>query len=279
MARINSNLGSLNAIQNFARVNQELNQVIARLSSGQAINSAADNPAGLIISEQLRGAIEGLSARIQSAERTGNALTTAEDALGQISNILVDVRANTVALANDAALPPEARQALQSQVDMSLEAINRIAASTEFGGRPLLNGEFTAAIGDAEIQVGLVNAANIGGENPDETLATIGTGGVNSAFENAAAAAAAEVIDQAIRDIAERRGEIGAFITQQIGPAIEEFSVALENLAAADSAVRDADFALESANLARLQLLQDGAGSVAATANSTNEAVLRLLGG
>jgi len=279
MARINSNLGSLNAIQNFARVNQELNQVIARLSSGQAINSAADNPAGLIISEQLRGAIEGLSARIQSAERTGNALTTAEDALGQISNILVDVRANTVALANDAALPPEARQALQSQVDMSLEAINRIAASTEFEGRPLLNGEFTAAIGDAEIQVGLVNAANIGGENPDETLATIGTGGVNSAFENAAAAAAAEVIDQAIRDIAERRGEIGAFITQQIGPAIEEFSVALENLAAADSAVRDADFALESANLARLQLLQDGAGSVAATANSTNEAVLRLLGG
>jgi len=178
MARINSNLGSLNAIQNFARVNQELNQVIARLSSGQAINSAADNPAGLIISEQLRGAIEGLSARIQSAERTGNALTTAEDALGQISNILVDVRANTVALANDAALPPEARQALQSQVDMSLEAINRIAASTEFEGRPLLNGEFTAAIGDAEIQVGLVNAANIGGENPDETLATIGTGGV-----------------------------------------------------------------------------------------------------
>ena len=277
MARINANLASLSATHNLARINRELTQIYAKLSSGQAINSAADNPAGLIISEQLRAQIEGLAAQIQSAERNANALTTAEDAMGQISNVLIDMRANAVALANDAALPAEARQALQMQMDLSLEAINRIAGGAEFGGQPLLNGEFAVAVDNAEIQIGLVRTETIGGENPEDTLATIATGGVNAVFENVAAAM--DIIDQAITDMAQRRGEIGAFMTQMIGPAIEEFSVALENLAAANSAVRDADYAVESASLARLQLLQNAATSVAAMANTTNETALRLLGG
>jgi len=277
MTRINTNLQSLSTIQNLTRVNQQLSEVMARLSSGRQINKAADNPAGLIISEQLRAQMEEFAVRIDSAERTANALTTADDALGGISEILISVRGNAVAMANDAALPEEARQALQGQIDNSLDAINRIASSADFGGQPLLQGGFTAALGDVEITLGMANTSSIGGEGEGESLSTIGSGGINEVFENIAAAV--DVIDQAIADITQRRGEIGAFVSQQLAPAIEQFAVALENLTSANSAIADADFAVEIANLLQAQLQQNATISVAAAANTTTESVLRLLGG
>jgi len=274
MARINANLNALAGLGNLGTINQRLAQVFQRLSSGNAINQAEDNPSGLIISEQLRAEMGALRTRIDAVERAGNALATGEGALGQISDILQDVRANAVAAANTAGLPDEAAQAIQAQIDNSLESIDRIAASADFGSQPLFNGDYTVALDDAEITLDQAAAAYLGGEDP---LSTIASGQANAVTENPTGALA--VIDAAIADVASRRGEIGGFLTQQVGSAIEEFSVALENVTAANSRIRDADFAVEAANLAREQLLQNADLSVLASANSTNDTVLRLLGG
>ena len=275
MGRINTNLTALSVFENLNRVNRELTGILARLSSGQAIDTAADNPAGLIISEQLRAELGALQTQIDSAERSAGALTTAEGALGQISEVLIDLRRNALAAANTAGVPAEATELLQSQADQAVEAIDRIAASTTFGSQPLLGGDYTIRLGVEEITLGAADAANIATESPAGSLAGIATGGAAPIGEDIAQGLA--VIDQAIVDVALRRGQIGGFAAQQVTPAIEQFSVALENVTAANSDIRDADFAVELANLARTQLLQETGTSLAAMANMTSDSVLRLL--
>ena len=160
MTRINTNVPSLVAQNRLQASNSDLNSALTRLSTGLRINSGADDPAGLIASEALRSEITGLNKAVVNTRRAAQIITTADSAMGQINSLLNDVRGLVVEAANTGALSDEEISANQLQIDSSLEAINRIAESTTFQGRKLLNGslDYTSTIGsvgsvaDATIQ-------------------------------------------------------------------------------------------------------------------------------
>ena len=160
MTRINTNVSSLVAQNRLQSSNNDLSTALTRLSTGLRINSGSDDPAGLIASEALRSEITGLNKAITNTRRAGQIITTADNALGQVSNLLNDIRGLVVEAANTGALSGEEIAANQLQIDSSLEAINRIAQSTTFQGRKLLDGSLdyvstlgsVASVKDASIQ-------------------------------------------------------------------------------------------------------------------------------
>ncbi|WP_047813661.1 flagellin [Rhodopirellula islandica] len=140
MTRINTNVSSLVAQNRLASSNHDLQQSLTRLSTGLRINSASDNPAGLLASQALRSEITGLTKAISNTTRASQIISTADSALGQVSNLLNDVRGLVVEAANTGALSDEEIAANQLQIDSSLEAINRISQTTTFQGKKLLDG-------------------------------------------------------------------------------------------------------------------------------------------
>ncbi|HUT94358.1 MAG TPA: flagellin [Thermoguttaceae bacterium] len=166
MTRINTNVSSLNAQKSLARSNMQLQQALTRLSTGLRINVGKDDPAGLIASEALRSDIISVQVAVSNSERANQMIATADSSLGQISSLLNDIRGLVTEAANSGAMSDEQLAANQLQVDSSLEAINRIAQTTTFQGKKLLNGSLGfitsatqnfANIGDLEI-----NQANLG---------------------------------------------------------------------------------------------------------------------
>lgn len=170
MSRINTNVSSMIAQNTLGRSNSQLQTALNRLSTGLRINSGKDDPAGLIGSENLRRDITATRRAIGNSERAGHMIATADSALGQVSNLLNDIRGLIVEAANSGALSDEQIAANQLQVDSSLEAIDRIAKTTTFQGRSLLDGsmDFQVTAGGAN-GVGLdtvrdlkINVANLG---------------------------------------------------------------------------------------------------------------------
>lgn len=161
MTRINTNVSSLVAQNRLQASNSDLNTALTRLSTGLRINSGGDDPAGLIASEALRSEITGLNKAISNTQRASQIISTADSALGQVSNLLNDVRGLVVEAANSGALSDDEIAANQLQIDSSLEAINRIAQTTTFQGRKLLDGglsfqteagsNFSSVVADLEI--------------------------------------------------------------------------------------------------------------------------------
>jgi flagellin len=149
MTRINTNVTSLVAQNILGRSNGALEQALSRLSTGLRINTGKDDPAGLIASENLRSDITSIRKAIGNTERANQVIATADSALGQVSSLLNDIRGLVTESANSGALSDEQIAANQLQVDQSLEAINRIAQTTKFQGRTLLNGslDFTISAG------------------------------------------------------------------------------------------------------------------------------------
>ena len=141
MSRINTNVSSLQAIRNLLRNQDDLNLRLERLSSGLRINRGADDPAGLIASESLRSEIRGLSSAVNNSERAINVISTADAALAEVSKMLLEIKGLINTSANSGALSDDEIEANQLQVDSLLESINRVANSTQFNGKKLLNGE------------------------------------------------------------------------------------------------------------------------------------------
>jgi flagellin len=149
MSRINTNVTSLVAQNILGRSNKSLEQALNRLSTGLRINSGKDDPAGLIASENLRSDISSIQRAISNTDRANQVIATADSALGQVSSLLNDIRGLVTESANSGALSDDQIAANQLQIDQSLEAINRIAQTTKFQGRTLLNGslDFTISAG------------------------------------------------------------------------------------------------------------------------------------
>jgi len=160
MSRINQNIAALISVHDMNKSNAALTKSLRRLSSGLRINTAADNPSGLIISELLRSEADSLTRAISNSERAGNMIATAEGALNEVSTLLRNIRDLAVEAANEGALTTEEIQANQLQIDSAVESIARIANTTQFGGISLLNGNMGyimsgvsgAAISDANVQ-------------------------------------------------------------------------------------------------------------------------------
>jgi flagellin len=467
MSRINTNVSSLIAQRVYRRNNDSLNTSLERLSTGLKINSGKDNPAGLIASENLRAEKTGITTAIDNAERASNIIGTAEGGLNEVSALLNELQALVGSTANAGGLSTEEKQANQLQVDSILGTINRIAASTSFQGKKLLNGSLdytTSAVTSTAIDNLKVNAArladgataavvvqviasattakvgytggtiagatvtievagNAGAEQlsfasgttvssvvaavnavkqatgvsatvsgsdirfestefgsaqfvsvqsiagtfsiatPKDTgsdanvtvngaaaqtegkhvsfrnsnldvefdldasfnttgnttfgitgggatfalgskvtetdkasigigsvstgslgdlyngfLSSLGSGGANSLL-GTNLVTAQKVLDKSIKQVATLRGRLGAFQKFQIGSTINSLGVAYENASAAESAIRDTDFAQETSNLTRAQILSQAASTVLAQANSAPQAALALLRG
>src|SRR3954452_3085186 len=164
MSRINTNVSSLIAQRVLGKNNSNLNTSLQRLSTGLKINSGADNPAGLIASENLRAEKAGITQAIDNAGRASNIIGTAEGGLSEVSNLLTDLQSLISQTANSGGLSKEEKQANQLQVDSILSTINRIAQSTAFQGTKLLNGNYdytTSGATSTTVDNVRINAARI----------------------------------------------------------------------------------------------------------------------
>ncbi|MEC8800575.1 MAG: flagellin, partial [Planctomycetota bacterium] len=166
MSRINTNVSSLIAQKTLTRNNQSLQTALTRLSTGLRINTGKDDPAGLIASEVLRSDITSVNKAIMNTERASQMIATADSALNQVSNLLNDIRGLVVEAANTGAMSEEQIAANQLQVDSSLEAIDRIAQTTTYQGRKLLDGtldfQTTGGTGFGTVTDLSVDQANLG---------------------------------------------------------------------------------------------------------------------
>jgi flagellin len=165
MSRINSNIPALSAVTKLTDNQNDLSLRLERLSSGLRINRGADDPAGLIASESLRSEIRGINAAIDNSTRATNVISTADAALGEVSKLLLDVKGLVNASANSGALSDEEIQANQLQIDSLLESINRIANSTQFNTKKLLNGELGYTV-SAQVQADLPRLQIFGARVP-----------------------------------------------------------------------------------------------------------------
>jgi len=204
MSRINTNVSSLISQNTLRKTGTDLSTALSRLSTGLRINSGKDDPAGLIASENLRRDITSARMAISNSERAGQLIATADSALGQVSSLLNDIRGLIVEAANRGVISDEQTAANQLQIDSSLEAIDRIAQTTTFQGRPLLNGSLDFQYTPAGVNgTGLstavdvrIHKANLGPQgavdlqavinNPaSQALLTVDTNGFNNGALNA----------------------------------------------------------------------------------------------
>src|SRR5688572_25611812 len=165
MARINTNVSSLTAQRGLAKSHHTLSSTLQRLSSGLRINRGADDPAGLIASEGLRSEISGITQAIDNSSRASNVISTAEGALGEVANLLLNIKDLVVEAANSGAMSAEEIKANQLQVDSAVESITRISNTTTFAGLKLLNGSLdylTSGVDTTGIKSLDISQANFG---------------------------------------------------------------------------------------------------------------------
>jgi len=275
-----TNVASLNAQRNLNRTQHSLNTSLQRLSSGLRINMAADDAAGLAISEKLRAQIRGLGQAERNANDGISLVQTAEGAMSELTSILIRQRELAVQSANDTVGSVE-RTFIQQEVSQLREEINRIAEVAEFNGTKLLDGTvttvaFQVGIQDTSNDRILVSIDDVHASNLGDSTVTNGVMGVDVTTITGAREAL-NILDEAITDMSRARSELGA-TQNRLQVTIANLATARENLSAAKSRIRDADVAHETSNLTRANILMQAGISVLAQANQAPALALSLLG-
>jgi flagellin len=272
--RINTNIPAMTAQRSLSQITERLAVGYRRLATGLRITTAADDAAGLAISERLRAQVRSLDQARRNALDGISLVQTGEGALGEVSGMLLRLRELAVQSANGSVSNSD-RRTLDEEFQQLVDEIDRIGRGTEFNGIKLLDGNASTVL----FQVGIGTNAGI------DTLAAslspvLATGlgldvlGVTNVGASTTAIAA---IDSAIDSVSRVRGRFGA-LQNRLDSTIRNLAVQSENLAAAESRIRDADLANEAAVVAKYQILQQAAISVLAQANSQPQLALRLLG-
>ena len=273
--RINTNVASINAQRNVWQVNQSLQRNYQHLSTGLRIATAADDAAGLAISERLRSQIRSLSQAERNANDGVSFVQTGEGALQEVSNILVRLRELAVQSSNGTMSHTD-QKTLQDEFSELVGEVNRIAQSTEFNGIKLLDGSATTAA--FQIGINTDTAANQIGVSLSPALSTsLGLASLDIGSTGSPSAAIIAV-DAAINTVNELRGNFGA-VQNRLSSTIANLASTRENLSAAESRIRDVDVAYETADMTRNSILQQAAISVLAQANMQPQSALTLLGG
>tara|TARA_R100001129_G_scaffold186664_1_gene180100 strand:+ start:236 stop:1186 length:951 start_codon:yes stop_codon:yes gene_type:complete len=312
---VNTNVSSLNAQRQLISSGNSLDQAFQRLSSGFRINSASDDAAGLQISNRLESQVQGLNQGNRNANDGISLAQTAEGALDEVTNTFQRVRTLAQQAANGSNTD-EDRLAIQEEIRVLMDEVNRIAEDTTFGGQNLLNGSY-----DAKFQVGADANQTI-----DFTMKTVGTSGsmsgqggftlsgianavsdvvnnFSTVYDSANGFAAANTatfttvyvastisvstqekaqevlagMDSLIAVVDKKRAELGA-VQNRFQSTIRNQGNVAENLEAAKSRIKDADFAAETAKLTQAQILQQASQTILAQANQRPQAALQLLG-
>lgn len=270
---VNTNVSALNAQRQLINSGSSLDTAFKRLSSGFRINSAADDAAGLQISNRLSSQINGLNQAISNANDGISLAQTAEGAMDEITNSLQRIRVLAVQSQNGINSSAD-RVALQKEVTALKTEISRIATTTQFGGLNLLDGKFSAnfLVGANAGQNILVALKLTGG---------YGTSGLGlsqlSVSSVAGAGTALTSIDAAIKTIDSTRADLGA-LQNRFQSTIRNLSNIVENVSSARSRIRDTDFAKETAELTRSQILQQASTTILSQANQRPQSALSLLG-
>lgn len=271
---INSNIMSLNAQRNVSSSNNALATSMERLSTGLRINSAKDDAAGLYSVERMTADIRGLNQAARNASDGISLSQTAESALGQISDNLQRIRELAVQASNGTV---EDRTGLQTEADLLSAEILRVAGNASFNGVQLLDGSATAAL---EFQVGqdATDQISIAAATLDVSgiTAYAGSGAFDISTNANAAQAVLTTVDADIDTVSGLRATFGATQNrfESVISSVQSYS---ENVSASRSRIQDADFAAETANLTKAQIMQQAGISMLSQANSAPQNVLSLL--
>lgn len=283
--RIFNNIPSLTAQRILGVNNNRLALSVERISSGIRINKAADDAAGLAVSEGLRSDIRALRQAVRNASDGISLMNVTEGALNEQGGILIRLRE----LASQAAtgtVGSTERQTIQLEFSALRAELDRITATTEFNGQKLIDGSIGSSVSDVNshilIQIGIDNSANsrldlnkeINLEAISSTNLRIHTLSVTGAAQ---ALTALDTINDAISSVTAARGKVGA-VQNRLTRSIANLSVSVENLTAAESSIRDADIAEEVAKLTKNQILVQTATAMVGQANLIPQSVLQLLG-
>ncbi len=271
---VNTNIASLNAQRNLSNSQSSLNTSLQRLSSGLRVNSAKDDAAGLAIAERMNAQIRGLSVGIRNAGDGISLAQTAEGALASVTESLQRMRELSVQSAN-ATNDAKDRTSLDSEYQALGKEIGRVLAGTEFNGLAILAGDS----GSQSFQVGANNSANdrisvtTKNMSTNTDITTVTSGDVTSVSN---AQSAIDNIDAALDTVNAERATLGA-AQSRIETAIRSLETTRENTASARGRIVDADFATETANLTRTQILQQAGVAMLSQANAVPQLALALL--
>lgn len=277
--RINTNIAANNTLRVMARTDQAVTRSIGRLSSGFRINRAADDAAGLAIANQLKADLGALRQATRNAEQAGSLLQVAEGGMQGIQGVLERMKELASQAASDN-VDDTGRGLIDTEYQLLIAEVDRIASSTEFSGVVMLDGTATA---DLNFIVGNTSGADtitltITSATFDLSTDNLGTVTLDTTDVTSStnASTALTTIDEAIASISSAFAEIGAQ-ANRLDIALNQARITLENTQAAESVIRDADMALEITELTKNQILAQAGISVLAQANLSSQSVLALL--
>jgi len=282
--RIFNNITSLNAQRILGTNNDRLAKSVERISSGIRINRAADDAAGLAISEALRSDIRASRQAVRNANDGISLINIAEGALNEQASILIRLR-ELASQASTGTVGSTERQTVQLEFDALRLEIDRISATTEFNGQKLVDGSLASGVSSQNqifIQVGIDSTVNSRiNLNSELNLTAVTASSLSidtlSLTTAAGALSAMDTINSSIGTVTQGRGKVGA-VQNRLTRTISNLSIAVENLVAAESQIRDADIAHEVALLTRNQILVQASTAMVGQANLIPQSVLQLLG-
>jgi flagellin len=277
---VNTNVSALNAQRQLSNSSNALNTSFERLSSGFRINRAADDAAGLQITDRLTSQAQGLNQAVRNANDAISLVQTAEGALGETTTALQRIRQLAVQSQNGINSSAD-RLALQKEVSALKTEITRISTDTQFNKVDLLSGGFSASFlvganGGQTISVNL-SAGNLAGVTGSFSAGGLGVGSTATVANIAGASSVLAAVDGALSAIGGARADLGA-LQNRFQSTIRNLSNIAENVSGARSRIRDTDFATETAELTRNQIIQQASTTVLSQANQRPQAALQLLG-
>lgn len=273
--RINTNIPSIQGQKTLNTVARETEESFAKMSSGERINKAADDAAGLAISEKLKAEIRSSKQANRNANDGISLVQTAEGGLNESSSILTRMRELAVQAASDT-LTDSDRAKSTLEYNQLMTELDRISQSTEFNGKKLLNGsgprlDFQVGVGNhSSDDIISYNSSNINSGSHGLGVASASISSKMSAQDSLSQ------IDRAIDKVSAQRAQVGS-IQNRLNTSSNNLQIYTENMSAANSRIRDTDYAVEAANAARNSIINDTSSAVLVQANMTGQGALKLL--
>ncbi|SNS49961.1 flagellin [Geodermatophilus saharensis] len=268
--RVNNNIAAFNAYRNLNVTDGAMSKSLEKLSSGLRINRAADDAAGLAISEGLRSQIGGLKVAVRNAQDGISVVQTAEGALTETHSILQRMRDLAVQAANDGALSDTDKAKANEEFQALKSELDDIAGKTTFNGTKLLDGSYSSKAFQVGSNAGETLTVSVG----DMDAAALGASGAIGSASGASAAITA--INTAIGTVSTERAKLGA-VQNRLEHKINNLNATVENLTASESRIRDTDMAQEMVSFTRSQILSQAGTAMLAQANQSSQGVLQLL--
>lgn len=272
---VNTNVLALNANRNLGKVGIKQSKASQKLSSGLRINSAADDAAGLAISEGMRSQIRGLDMASKNTQDGISLIQTAEGGTSEIGNMVQRIRELAVQ-ANNGTNTDDDKAKIQLEVGQLVTEITDMANRTEFNGMALIGENATAAAGTVTLQIGANEGQTTDIELKDITQEAGLSALLSGADVETDAAATITLADEALQEINGFRANLGAY-QNRLEYTMSSLDISSENLSASESRIRDTDMAKEMMNLTKANVLQQAATSMLAQANQAPQNVLQLV--